>query len=116
MQISLVQTEIEEAIQAYLKNIMTIPANKKFNIEFQVTRSPSGCNANISIVDEKTDPTPIYRMQVEKKTTAPVAKDPALEKAEEVVNKTLSDEEDVFGTAPVSVEPAKPKKTFFSNL
>lgn len=51
MQIQLTQPELEEAIQTYLKSIITIPATKKFTCEFQATRGANGITTTISIVD-----------------------------------------------------------------
>lgn len=54
MQITLVETELREALQNYLSTLMTIPKNKKFEMEFQATRGANGFSAIVNIVDTPT--------------------------------------------------------------
>ena len=49
MKITLVQTEIEEAIVDYMKKTITLPANKEFHVELTATRGPAGVTAEIQI-------------------------------------------------------------------
>ena len=103
MQISLVQTEIESALQTYLKNIMTIPEDKKFEIEFQTTRSPAGVNAFITIVDG-------IKHEEVKTEANPVS-------SENVLTKSLETNDSVWESKEKTVDPIPAKKkTFFANL
>ena len=103
MQISLVQTEIESALQTYLKNIMTIPEDKKFEIEFQTTRSPAGVNAFITIVDGIKH----EEVKTEVKSTS----------SENVLTKSLETNDPVWESKEKTVDPLPAKKkTFFANL
>lgn len=75
MQITLVQNELEDALQAYLKNVMTIPATKKFDIELNATRGEKGFTAVVNIVDSKEDPkVPQVVVQAETKAEEPEVK------------------------------------------
>lgn len=104
MQISLVQAEIESALQTYLKNIMTIPEDKKFEIEFQTTRSPAGVNAFITIVDG------VKHEEVKTETKSA--------SSENVLTKSLdSNNDSIWESKEKTVDPVPTKKkTFFANL
>ena len=49
MKIQLVESEIQEALQQYLKGIITITEDKKLNIEILATRGANGVTAEVTI-------------------------------------------------------------------
>ena len=54
MRITLVQTEIEEALTAYLSGKIVIGADQHLNIEFKATRGEEGYSAEIELENRKT--------------------------------------------------------------
>lgn len=50
MKIQLVQTEIEEALQSYLKSLVSINEDKQFQIEFIAGRGANGLTAEVNII------------------------------------------------------------------
>lgn len=100
MQITLTQTELEKAVKAYMEQMLVIAQGKHFAIDFQTTRSPSGCIALIEITDDKKVDTPPFKEE-EKKEEIPTVK----------VLKAIPKEKPEETTA----EPEK-KKSFFSTV
>ena len=49
MKIQLIESEIQEALQQYLKNIITISEDKNLNIEILATRGANGVTAEVTI-------------------------------------------------------------------
>ena len=49
MKIQLVESEIQEALQQYLKGIITITEDKKLNIDILATRGANGVTAEVTI-------------------------------------------------------------------
>lgn len=102
MQITLTQTELEKAVKAYMEQMLVIAQGKHFAIDFQTTRSPSGCIALIEITDDKKVDTPPFKEEEEeKKEEIPTVK----------VLKAIPKEKPEETTA----EPEK-KKSFFSTV
>lgn len=101
MQITLTQTELEKAVKAYMEQMLVIAQGKHFAIDFQTTRSPSGCIALIEITDDKKVDTPPFKEEEEKKEETPTVK----------VLKAIPKEKPEETTA----EPEK-KKSFFSTV
>ena len=101
MQITLTQTELEKAVKAYMEQMLVIAQGKHFAIDFQTTRSPSGCIALIEITDDKKVDTSPCKEEEEKKEEIPTVK----------VLKAIPKEKPEETTA----EPEK-KKSFFSTV
>lgn len=101
MQITLTQTELEKAVKAYMEQMLVIAQGKHFAIDFQTTRSPSGCIALIEITDDKKVDTPPFKEEEEKKEEIPTVK----------VLKAIPKEK----PEEITAEPEK-KKSFFSNV
>lgn len=51
MKIQLCQQEIEEALQTYLKSLVSIKEDKQFHIEFVAGRGANGLSAEVNIVN-----------------------------------------------------------------
>ncbi len=52
MQITLVQSEIEEAISRFIRSKMTISTDCKINIDLRATRGVDGATAIIDVLDK----------------------------------------------------------------
>lgn len=103
MQIILTQNEIKNAVESYLKGMLTLSEDKVFNMEFQTTRNPSGCTATVTI-ENKTE-------EVLASPELPTGL--SYEEEEEKEDKLIFNTE----TSAVEESPAPtPKKSFFENL
>lgn len=100
MQIILTQNEIKNAVENYLKGMLTLSENKVFNMEFQTTRNPSGCTATVTIEDKGED------LPKELPTGLTFEEE---EKEEKLTWETKEE-------TPVNPEASAPKKSFFENL
>jgi hypothetical protein len=58
MEIKLKQSEIEDAVRAYLNGIFALASGSTFGIDFQATRGPEGFIANIVIGEKNAAPAP----------------------------------------------------------
>ena len=96
MQIILTQNEIQSAMEGYLNQMLNLPQHKRFGIDFQTTRNPSGVTATVTIESVDT----VAPQQTSIKVGEPV-------KPVEP-EKTIEEE-------PVVETPAV-KKKFFENL
>ena len=56
MEIKLKQSEIEDAVRAYLNGIFALASGSTFGIDFQATRGPEGFIANIVIGNKDSAP------------------------------------------------------------
>lgn len=108
MQISLIQTEIEDAVKEYINSFMSIAQDKEINMEFFATRGANGLTANITISNKKTEPEEVV-------TTKP-------EDAQDPITKDIlamnihESEEEVTEEKKEEVVPPSPRKTLFANL
>lgn len=99
MQVTIVESEIKEAIRLYLKNNIGLSEDKKIKIDFTATRGNEGLKASIDILNGTEEP----------------QKTPAELWAEKVVAAVMPPEEE----EPVTVkepESAKATKSLFANL
>ena len=107
MQIILTQNEIKNAVESYLKGMLTLSEDKVFNMEFQTTRNPSGCTATVTIENKmedseilvSPDPSPVLNTEEE-------------EKEEKLTWETKSG----MLVSPDPEPAPTPKKSFFENL
>ena len=80
MQITLVQSEIEEAISRFIRSKMTISTDCKINIDLRATRGVDGATAIIDVLDKTVDDsstTPVMSTTVEEvEATAPIPEEP----------------------------------------
>ena len=104
MQIILTQNEIKNAVESYLKGMLTLSEDKEFKMEFQTTRNPSGCTATVTIEDKKEE----------------FAQDSPVSPVEELVTTEEEKEEKLTWGVTAQEESAPeataPKKSFFDNL
>ena len=56
MKITLEQSEITTSVMNYVKSLISVPADKTININFQTTRSPFSIYAEIDITDKASEP------------------------------------------------------------
>lgn len=97
MQVTIVESEIKEAIRLYLKNNIGLSEEKKINIDFTATRGNEGLKASIDILNGSDEP----------------VKTPAEVWADQVVEAAMKPKEE----EPVQVkEPDGSKKSLFANL
>ena len=55
MKITLEQSEITTSVMNYVKSLISVPADKTININFQTTRSPFSIYAEIDITDKASE-------------------------------------------------------------
>lgn len=96
MQIILTQNEIQSAMEGYLNQMLNLPQHKRFGIDFQTTRNPSGVTATVTI--ESVDAVAPQQTSI---------------KVGEPIKPTES--EKTFEEEPAVETPAV-KKKFFENL
>lgn len=107
MQVTIVESEIKEAIRLYLKNNIGLSEEKKIQIDFTATRGNEGLKASIDILNGDEAP---------KKTPAEIWADQVVEavmkpkKEEPVQIKEPLDQKEATYTAP------KESKSLFANL
>lgn len=97
MQIILTQNEIQSAMEGYLNQMLNLPQHKRFGIDFQTTRNPSGVTATVTI--ESVDA--VAPQQTSIKVEEPI--------------KPVEPEKTIEEVEPV-VETPVVKKKFFENL
>lgn len=108
MQIILTQNEIKNAVESYLKGMLTLSEDKVFNMEFQTTRNPSGCTATVTIENKMED----SEILVSPDPSSVLNTEEEEEKEEKLTWETKSGM-----LASPDPEPAPtPKKSFFENL
>ena len=106
MKITIVQTEIEEAIQNHLKKAINLPEGKGFQIEITATRGANGVTAEIEIIDIPQDV-----------TILPQEEKPVNKEEEPCWMPGGSDmEESVAESLPETKSEEKPKTGFFSSF
>lgn len=94
MKIQLVESEIQEALQAYLKNIISISEDKTFNIKICATRGENGVTAEVTIESMNQNNIEVPAVKLEPQIPQKVMEE---EKKEEVI-------------------PAAPKKSLFAGM
>lgn len=124
MQVTIVESEIKEAIRMYLKNNIGLSEEKKINIDFTATRGNEGLKASIDILNDDDDhvksPAEIWADQV-----VEAVMKPKKEKMDMTVTSDLTKDTPVLIKEPV-IEPvnnnkeatyvSKPSKSLFANL
>jgi hypothetical protein len=75
MQITLVQTQIEQAIEAFVRSKVNLADGQGLNIDLMATRGDAGYTCNINIVDsqEILCPAPLNITETVKEAQEPVA-------------------------------------------
>lgn len=131
MQITIVQTEIEQAIENYVKSMISVNDDQKISIDLKATRGDTGMQAFIDIVP-RTKKVLTSSTAGSAGTTAPVVKaDPKPEVKEEVQETAAEQTEEVEQQAEAParkgveievdeegnpVKPAGAPKSLFGNL
>ena len=136
MQITLIQSEIEQALKNYINDIMSVKDGMEIEIQLKATRGEEGTTAIIDIVPQKPKAARGGRSSGEipakvepvKAAAAPVKADPA-PVAESVAEAEADDAEQVAEQAqePEALEPAPveaeqapaeeaPRKSLFAGL
>lgn len=144
MQITLIQSEIEQALKNYINDIMSVKDGMEIEIQLKATRGEEGTTAIIDIVPQKTKPARAARVSGETsgksdtvRAAAPAKVDPApavaeadpAPVAESVAEAEADDAEQVAEQAqePEALEPAPveaeqapaeeaPRKSLFAGL
>lgn len=132
MQITLIQSEIEQALKNYINDIMSVKDGMEIEIQLKATRGEEGTTAIIDIVPQKPKAARGGRTSGEipakaepvKATAAPVKAEPAQAVAESVAEAEADDAEQVAEQAqepaPVEAEQAPaeeaPRKSLFAGL
>lgn len=132
MQITLIQSEIEQALKNYINDIMSVKDGMEIEIQLKATRGEEGTTAIIDIVPQKPKATRGGRTSGEipakaepvKAAAAPVKAEPAQAVAESVAEAEADDAEQVAEQAqepaPVEAEQAPaeeaPRKSLFAGL
>lgn len=137
MQITLIQSEIEQALKNYINDIMSVKDGMEIEIQLKATRGEEGTTAIIDIVPQKPKAVRGSRTSGEipakaepvKAATAPVKAEPAQAVAESVAEAEADDAEQVAEQAqePEALEPAPveaeqapaeeaPRKSLFAGL
>lgn len=137
MQITLIQSEIEQALKNYINDIMSVKDGMEIEIQLKATRGEEGTTAIIDIVPQKPKAARGGRTSGEipakaepvKAAAAPVKAEPAQAVAESVAEAEADDAEQVAEQAqePEALEPAPveaeqapaeeaPRKSLFAGL
>lgn len=137
MQITLIQSEIEQALKNYINDIMSVKDGMEIEIQLKATRGEEGTTAIIDIVPQKPKAARGGRSSGEipakaepvKAAAAPVKAEPAQAVAESVAEAEADDAEQVAeqGQEPEAQEPAPveaeqapaeeaPRKSLFAGL
>lgn len=137
MQITLIQSEIEQALKNYINDIMSVKDGMEIEIQLKATRGEEGTTAIIDIVPQKPKAARGGRTSGEvpakaepvKATAAPAKAEPAQAVAESVAEAEADDAEQVAEQAqePEALEPAPveaeqapaeeaPRKSLFAGL
>ena len=137
MQITLIQSEIEQALKNYINDIMSVKDGMEIEIQLKATRGEEGTTAIIDIVPQKPKAARGGRTSGEipakaepvKAAAAPVKAEPAQAVAESVAEAEADDAEQVAEQAqePEAQEPAPveaeqataeeaPRKSLFAGL
>lgn len=132
MQITLIQSEIEQALKNYINDIMSVKDGMEIEIQLKATRGEEGTTAIIDIVPQKPKAARGGRTSGEvpakaepvKAAAAPVKAEPAQAVAESVAEAEADDAEQVAEQAqepaPVEAEQAPaeeaPRKSLFAGL
>lgn len=137
MQITLIQSEIEQALKNYINDIMSVKDGMEIEIQLKATRGEEGTTAIIDIVPQKPKAARGGRSSGEipakaepvKAAAAPVKAEPAQAVAESVAEAEADDAEQVAEqaqepeaqeSAPVEAEQAPaeeaPRKSLFAGL
>lgn len=137
MQITLIQSEIEQALKNYINDIMSVKDGMEIEIQLKATRGEEGTTAIIDIVPQKPKAARGGRSSGEipakaepvKAAAAPVKAEPAQAVAESVAEAEADDAEQVAEQAqePEAQEPAPveaeqapaeeaPRKSLFAGL
>ena len=137
MQITLIQSEIEQALKNYINDIMSVKDGMEIEIQLKATRGEEGTTAIIDIVPQKPKAVRGGRSSGEipakaepvKAAAAPVKAEPAQAVAESVAEAEADDAEQVAEQAqePEALEPAPveaeqapaeeaPRKSLFAGL
>ena len=137
MQITLIQSEIEQALKNYINDIMSVKDGMEIEIQLKATRGEEGTTAIIDIVPQKPKAARGGRSSGEipakaepvKAAAAPVKAEPAQAVAESVAEAEADDAEQVAEQAqePEALEPAPveaeqapaeeaPRKSLFAGL
>ena len=137
MQITLIQSEIEQALKNYINDIMSVKDGMEIEIQLKATRGEEGTTAIIDIVPQKPKAARGGRTSGEvpakaepvKAAAAPAKAEPAQAVAESVAEAEADDAEQVAeqaqepeaqAPAPVEAEQAPaeeaPRKSLFAGL
>lgn len=137
MQITLIQSEIEQALKNYINDIMSVKDGMEIEIQLKATRGEEGTTAIIDIVPQKPKAARGARVSGEtsgksdtvRAAAAPVKAEPAQAVAESVAEAEADDAEQVAEqaqepeaqeSAPVEAEQAPaeeaPRKSLFAGL
>lgn len=137
MQITLIQSEIEQALKNYINDIMSVKDGMEIEIQLKATRGEEGTTAIIDIVPQKPKAARGGRTSGEipakaepvKAAAAPAKAEPAQAVAESVAEAEADDAEQVAEQAqePEALEPAPveaeqapaeeaPRKSLFAGL
>lgn len=137
MQITLIQSEIEQALKNYINDIMSVKDGMEIEIQLKATRGEEGTTAIIDIVPQKPKAARGGRTSGEvpakaepvKAAAAPAKAEPAQAVAESVAEAEADDAEQVAEQAqePEAQEPAPveaeqapaeeaPRKSLFAGL
>lgn len=136
MQITLVQSEIEQALRTYVNNLINIKEGTQINIDLSAGRGADGFKATIDIVQLGDVVAPVVQTQkaetkpaAEEKPTKPEPKkdkvqtQQAEKKAEQtqtltgaVAEPENAAEPEVQAEAEAQVEQAAPRKSLFGGL
>lgn len=136
MQITLIQSEIEQALKNYINDIMSVKDGMEIEIQLKATRGEEGTTAIIDIVPQKPKAARGARVSGETsgksdtvRAAAPAKAEPAQAVAESVAEAEADDAEQVAEQAqePEAQEPAPveaeqapaeeaPRKSLFAGL
>lgn len=114
MQVTIVESEIKEAIRLYLKNNIGLSEEKKINIDFTATRGNEGLKASIDILSDDAhvkSPAEIWADQV-----VEAVMKPKKEKAEEALSLVKEPVIEPMNNNKEATYVAKPSKSLFANL
>lgn len=130
MQITIVQTEIEQAIENYVKSMISVNDDQKISIDLKATRGDTGMQAFIDIVPRKrvqaasitglvaaatpkADPKPEVKEEVQETAAVQTEEVEQQAEAEAPTRKGVEIEVDEEGNP---VKPAGAPKSLFGNL
>lgn len=121
MKITIVQTEIEEAIHQYLNEMVRLPEGKKIQLDILATRGSNGITAEINFVDAEEsakEEEPVVQVQPEEQPASPMIQSEIAQAKQE---ETEVPKQSMFGGIKKQdpeehIQELAKKKSFFSNV